>query len=208
MADEPDTPSMDTKPAPRRRAPRKTEGTHAAPKPPARRKPGPKSMLEQVEDAAGDIVGAPVAAVTSTARKATEAVKPRSTNRATPRTPAKKDQTMSKQSPATTPDKVGRGWGAAAVAGGLGAAATIALLTLRGSSRRAKPIAVPQSAHQPDGTDSSASFAAGIADENTVPGVEDAPALAAQTGTAHQADGSDSTASFEAGIADEGTIPG
>ena len=62
-------------------------------------------------------------------------------------------------------------------------------------------------ARQPDGTDSSASFAAGIADENTVPGETPAPA-AEKPGAAHQPDGTDSTASFEAGIADENTIPG
>jgi hypothetical protein len=49
------------------------------------------------------------------------------------------------------------------LAGGIGAlAAGAALFSLRGSSRRKK-------AHQADGTDSSKSFKAGIADEGTIP---------------------------------------
>lgn len=112
---------------------------------------------------------------------------------------------MPKNSAEATSSKAGRGWGTAAIAGGLGAAAAIGLLSLRGSAKRAG--SAGKRAHQPDGTDSSASFAAGIADENTVPGGVAAPAAPA-TGGAHQADGSDATASFEAGIADEGTVPG
>jgi len=55
----------------------------------------------------------------------------------------------------------GRWW--KAIAGGIGAiAAGAALFSLRGSSRR-------KGAHQADGTDSSKSFEAGIADEGTVP---------------------------------------
>jgi len=65
---------------------------------------------------------------------------------------------------ATTTDPAtrrgGRWW--KALAGGLGAiAAGAALFSLRGSSRR--------KAHQADGTDSSKSFEAGIADEGTIP---------------------------------------
>jgi len=55
----------------------------------------------------------------------------------------------------------GRWW--KAIAGSLGAiAAGAALFSLRGSSRR-------KGAHQTDGSDSSKSFEAGIADEGTVP---------------------------------------
>ena len=206
MADEPETP--DLKPAPRRRAPRKSTDPAAPRKVPARRKPIAKSDLETIEAAAIDAVRAPVAVVTDGAKKAVKAVKPRSTNRATPRAQAKKDPPVTRDRATEAVGKVGGRWGAAAIAGGLGAAATIALLSLRGSTPKMKGNAMTRQAHQPDGTDSSASFNAGVADENTVPGSEDAPALASKPGTANQPDGTDATASFEAGIADEGTIPG
>lgn len=63
---------------------------------------------------------------------------------------------------ATDPIARSRGNWWKAIAGGLGAiAAGAALFSLRGSSRR--------KAHQADGTDSSKSFKAGIADEGTIP---------------------------------------
>ncbi|MEG8039053.1 hypothetical protein QP166_06710 [Sphingomonas sp. LR60] len=157
MADDTsDTPTpAASKPAtPRRRAPRKA----AAPK-----------------------AAAPRAAKTKATKSDTSAApaKKPATKRARA-TPAKPRATTGRKSASRSEsaiDKVGGKWGAAAIAGGvaaIGAAATAALLTLRGSTPKSPQLPAPDGAkkakaHQPDGKDSSKSFEAKIADENTIP---------------------------------------
>lgn len=105
------------------------------------------------------------------------------------RTAAKTGRGATKSTVARTTEAVGGRWATVAIAGVAAAGATAAaLLTLRGSSGRnlgttKKPIDITGSgdkgpghgvdvhgtAHHPDGTDSTKSFQAGIADENTVP---------------------------------------
>ncbi|WP_085809570.1 hypothetical protein [Sphingomonas sp. TZW2008] len=173
MADTEDTPPADT-PKPRaRRAPRKTSpakpatassaGTPTASAPKPRRKPAAAAASDTAS---------------TTKKTAVAPPKPRSSKRATP---APKRPTRPKA--AATPEK-SAGWkNKAAIAGGLaavGAAATAALLSLRGSTPRstaagkdggkAKPVDnTADHAHTPDGTDATKSFNAGIADENTIP---------------------------------------
>ena len=174
MVDTTDTPPAgpatgDAPAAPRRRGPGKA--TTAAKAPSTRRKAAP-STVDQAEAAVKATAtrvkrGAAKAegAVVDAAKDAVKVVTPRGG-----RGKAKAATKTTRKSPSK---KAGRGkWGVAAIAGGLAAAgAAAALLSLRGSSaaKGEAPADPSKGAHQPDGSDSSKSFQAGIADENSVP---------------------------------------
>ena len=134
MADDtPDTPASPPKPAPRRRAPRQTpvkdESTAKAEAPSAAddSKPAPPKRVRKPAASR-----APASPATSPAKPAP---KPRSSKRATPRRAARPKEAAP---PAVAAETVRDNWAKAAVAGGLaavGALATAALLSLRGSSQ-------------------------------------------------------------------------
>ncbi|SFN76841.1 hypothetical protein [Sphingomonas sp. OK281] len=167
MADT-DTPDTEAKkPVTRRRAPRKSSAPKAAPAATSSAKPvAPKPAPTAKPVADKPVAAAPAKPV------AKPTPKPRSTKRSTPRpVPARNTATPA---PAAKPAEKTRGkWGAAAIFSGVAVAgaAVGALLTLRGSTP--KPATPPEPkgkhAHQADGTDSSKSFDAGIADAGTVP---------------------------------------
>ena len=180
MADNEETPPAVAPKPPARRAPRKSTASKSAADKPAskpRRKPA----------AAKSESGAEPAAV----RKPPAPPKPRSTKRATP--PPKRPAKPKAEKPAEA-EKTPVWKSKAALAGGLaavGAAATAALLSLRGSTPK------KEAGHKPSGKDEEA------------PKQSTSPSAKPSDGKshAHTPDGQDATESFEAGIADENTIP-
>ena len=163
MADT-DTPDTEAKkPAARRRAPRKTSAPKAA--------PAATSSAKPVASKPVPVADKPVTAASS--KPVTKPTpKPRSTKRSTPR-PVPARNTATPAPVAKPPEKTRGKWGAASIFSGVAVAgaAVGALLTLRGSTPKAQPAPKPKGthAHQADGTDSSKSFDAGIADPGTVP---------------------------------------
>ncbi|QKS00915.1 hypothetical protein F9288_15740 [Sphingomonas sp. CL5.1] len=158
MADTPETPKAPVpRAATRRHAPRKT----SAAKPAA--KAAPKAKRSAANGAK------PAAKPRASARPAKGEAKTATTGKvATGKVATVKARVTKAAGKAS--EKVGGKWGSAAIAGGLavvGAAATAALLSLRGSTPRKDE--AEGGAHSPDGEDASASFRAGIADENSIP---------------------------------------
>ncbi len=163
MADT-DTPDTEAKkPVTRRRAPRKTSAPKAAPAATSSAKPVASKPVPVADKPVTAASSKPVAKPTP---------KPRSTKRSTPR-PVPARNTATPVPIAKPPEKTRGKWGAAAIFSGVAVAgaAVGALLTLRGSTPKAQSAPKPKGthAHQADGTDSSKSFDAGIADPGTMP---------------------------------------
>ncbi|MCC2978597.1 hypothetical protein [Sphingomonas sp. IC4-52] len=180
MADNEETPPAAAPKPPARRAPRKSTASKSAPDKPAS-KPRRKPAAAKSESAAEP----------ATVRKPPAPPKPRSTKRATP--PPKRPAKPKAETPPES-EKTPVWKSKAALAGGLaavGAAATAALLSLRGSTPK------KNADQKPDGKP----------EEAAGEGTSSPPKSADDKSHAHMPDGQDATDSFEAGIADENIIP-
>jgi len=150
----------------------------AAPKPARRRSTTPAKAAAAKTGATPKTKAAGESVPTPAKSKPKAAPKPRSTKRAAPppsttRRAVNRTRSVAKtagEAVSHAPDKVGGGWGAAAIGAGvaaLGAVAAAAVLAQRQKVTAAEPVG--SRAHQADGADVSRSFQAGIADEGSIP---------------------------------------